>query len=329
MNEPLIEVRGLSKHFPIRGKWFFSRRDSRRSARALTEVSFDVERGETFALMGESGCGTTTCALAMVRLIEPTAGQVLFDGEGLVGLGHRELRLRRRQFQMVFQNPQEVMDPLLSVRKTIEEPLLIHSPDVPRAERKEIVSTVAAAVGLREDLLKRYPRELSGGEQQRVCICRALILRPKFIILDEPTSALDVSVQARVLNLLVQLKDQFGLTYAFISHDAAAVRWMANRVAVLYLGRIVELGQTETVFARPQHPYTRALIRSVLTVGTKLEDKVVVLKGAPPSPTAVPAGCGFQDRCTERGDRCQREVPPLVEIEEGHWVACGGACKSA
>ncbi len=328
MNEPLIQVRGLSKHFPIRGKWFFSRTDLRRTSRALTEVSFDVERGETFALMGESGCGKTTCALAMIRLIEPTAGHVFFDHVDLVGLGARELRLHRRQFQMVFQNPQEVMDPLLSVRKTIEEPLLIHSPGVARAERREVVSTVANAVGLREDLLKRYPRELSGGEQQRVCICRALILRPKFITLDEPTSALDVSVQARVLNLLVQLKDQFGLTYVFISHDAAAVRWMASRVAVLYLGRIVELGQTETVFARPRHPYTRALIRSVLTVGSKLEDKVVVLKGAPPSPTEVPEGCGFQDRCAERGERCQRDVPTLVEVEPGHWVACNGPCKS-
>ncbi len=324
MDESLILVRGLTKHFPIRGRRLFARSESRRAVRALTDVSFDVQRGETFALMGESGCGKTTCALAMVRLIEPTSGQVHFEGEDLVSLRPRELRSRRRKFQMVFQNPQEVMDALLSVRQTIEEPLIIHSPEMSRRERKDVVHTMANAVGLRDDLLKRYPRELSGGEQQRVCICRALILRPRFIILDEPTSALDVSVQARVLNLLVQLKDEFGLTYAFISHDAAAVRWMATRVAVLYLGRIAELGPTETVFAQPQHPYTRALIRSVLTVGTRLEDKTVVLKGAPPSPAAVPDGCGFQDRCTERRAGCGDEVPPLVEVQGGHWVACGG-----
>jgi oligopeptide/dipeptide ABC transporter ATP-binding protein len=326
MDEPLIRVRGLTKHFPIRGKRLFSRSDPRRTARALTDVSFDVQRGETFALMGESGCGKTTCALTMIRLIEPTAGQVHFDGVDLVGLKPGELRSRRRHFQMVFQNPQEVMDSLLSVRKTIEEPLLIHSPEMSRRKRKEVARTMANAVGLRDDLLKRYPRELSGGEQQRVCICRSLVLRPQFIILDEPTSALDVSVQARALNLLVQLKEEFGLTYAFISHDAAVVRWMASRVAVLYLGRIVELGPTETVFAQPEHPYTRALIRSVLTVGTRLEDKEVVLKGAPPSPTAVPDGCVFQDRCTERGERCLKEVPVLAEVEKDHWVACSGRC---
>jgi oligopeptide/dipeptide ABC transporter ATP-binding protein len=324
MAEPLILVRGLTKHFPIRGKRLFARPESRRTVKALTDVSFDVQRGETFALMGESGCGKTTCALTMIRLIEPTGGQVHFDGVDLVGLRLGELRSRRRQFQMVFQNPQEVMDALLSVRRTIEEPLLIHSPGMPRRERKDVVRAMANAVGLRDDLLKRYPRELSGGEQQRVCICRALILRPQFIILDEPTSALDVSVQARVLNLLAQLKDEFGLTYAFISHDAAAVRWMADRVAVLYLGRIVELGPTEMVFAQPRHPYTRALIRSVLTVGTRLEDKVVVLKGAPPSPADVPDGCGFQDRCPERGESCAKDVPSLVEVEKDHWVACGG-----
>ena len=318
----MILVRGLTKHFPSRGKLLLARSDVRHAVRALTDVSFDVERGETFALMGESGCGKTTCALAMIRLIEPTAGKVYFDGVDIVGLGVRELRSARQQFQMVFQNPQEVMDPFLSVRATIEEPLVIHSSKGPRTERRETVRAMANAVGLRDDLLKRYPRELSGGEQQRVCICRALILRPQFIILDEPTSALDVSVQARVLNLLVQVKEEFGLTYAFISHDAAAVRWMANRVAVLYLGRIVELGPTEAVFAKPRHPYTRALIRSVLTVGTRLEDKVVVLKGAPPSPTAVPEGCSFKDRCSEKGEVCDSEVPALVEVEDGQWVAC-------
>ena len=322
MDETLIQVQRLSKQFPLRGGRLFARRGQRRALRALTEVSFDIRRGETFALMGESGCGKTTCALAMIRLIEPTGGSVLFDGQDLVRLKLRELRPLRCHFQMVFQNPQEVMDPLISVRKTIEEPLRIHSPEMPRRLRKETARAVANAVGLRDDLLKRYPRELSGGEQQRVCICRALVLKPQFIILDEPTSALDVSVQARALNLLLQVKEEFGLTYAFISHDAAVVRWMADRVAVLYLGRIVELGETETVFARPEHPYTRALIRSVLTVGTRLEDKEVILKGAPPSPTSVPEGCAFHDRCDERDAGCRDGVPALSEIQDGHFVAC-------
>lgn len=320
MGDVLIRVEGLTKHFPIRGKWFFSRAAG--AIRAVTDVSLSIQRGDTFALMGESGCGKTTCGLTMIRLLEPTSGQVFFDGQDIFTLKGKELWALRRDFQIVFQNPQEVMDPLVSVRSTIEEPLIIHHPELPRKKRKGLVREFANAVGLRDELLKRYPRELSGGEQQRVCICRALILKPQFVVLDEPTSALDVSVQARALNLLMELKGQFGLTYVFISHDAAVVRWMADNVGVLYLGRLVELGPTEAVFSRARHPYTSALIQSVLTVGSRLEEKQVVLKGAPPSPTAAPTGCVFYKRCPEHRENCAKKIPPLVEIERDHWVAC-------
>jgi len=289
---------------------------------AVTDVSFSIQRGETFALMGESGCGKTTCALTMIRLLEPTSGHVFFDGQDIFALKGKELRALRKQFQIVFQNPQEAMDPLISVERTIEEPLVIHRSELPRKRRKALVREFANAVGLRDEHLKRYPRELSGGEQQRVCICRALILQPQFIVLDEPTSALDVSVQARVLNLLTRLKEQFELTYLFISHDAAVVKWMADRVGVLYLGRLIELGPTEAIFSRPSHPYTSALIQSVLTVGGRLEEKRVVLKGSPPSPTAMLAGCVFYERCPERNDRCQEGVAPYIEVEENHLVSC-------
>jgi len=319
MSKALVQAEVLTKHFPIRGG-LFSR--SSGVVRAVTDVSFDVQRGETFALMGESGCGKTTCALTMIRLLEPTAGRVLSDGRDIFTLKGKDLLALRRDFQIVFQNPQEAMDPLLSVRSTIEEPLRIHHPELPRRERRELTCEYTNAVGLRDELLKRYPRELSGGEQQRVCICRALVLKPRFIVLDEPSSALDVSVQARVLNLLIRLKSNFDLTYMFISHNAAVVRWMADRVGVLYLGRLVELRPTEALFSAPSHPYTSALIQSVLMVGSRLEEKQVVLEGAPPSPTAKLGGCVFYDRCPERLEECKREIPTLLEMEKGHWVAC-------
>lgn len=320
MGDVLIRVEGLTKHFPVRGKGLFSQAAG--AVRAVTDVSFGIQHGETFALMGESGCGKTTCGLTMIRLLEPTKGHVLFNGKDIFTLKGKELWALRKSFQIVFQNPQEVLDPLVSVRSTIEEPLRIHHRGLPRKKRKELVGEFAHAVGLQDELLKRYPRELSGGEQQRVCICRALILKPQFVVLDEPTSALDVSVQARVLNLLLKLKEKFGLTYLFISHDAAVVRWMAEGVGVFYLGRLVELGPTEVIFSRPRHPYTSALIQSVLTVGSRLEEKQVVLKGAPPSPTAAPTGCVFYKRCSEHRENCAKKIPPLVEIERDHWVAC-------
>jgi oligopeptide transport system ATP-binding protein len=316
----LIRVEHLKKHFPLRRKGLSGRRAV---VRAVDDVSFSIARGETFALMGESGCGKTTCALTLIGLLQATSGHVYFDGTDLVTLRGEAMRRMRSRFQIVFQNPQEAMDPLMSVRKIIEEPLKIHRPDLGRRDRSRLVDEFTHSVGLQGGLLKRYPHELSGGEQQRVCICRALVLKPDFIVLDEPTSALDVSVQSRVLNLLSGLKADFSLTYLFISHDAAVIRWMADRVGVLYLGQLVELGETESVFASSAHPYSRALIQSVLTVGTHLDEKEVILAGAPPSPDAAPPGCAFTDRCRLRAAGCTHERPGLVQVASGHWVACG------
>lgn len=321
--DALVQVEHLKKHFPLRERRLFGKNE-RVGVRAVDDVSFTIHRGETYALMGESGCGKTTCALSMIRLIEPTSGRVVFEGRDLVSMSSKDLWKTRREFQIVFQNPQEAMDPLMSVRNTIEEPLKIHHPNMSRQERRDIVHEFTSAVGLQDSLLKRSPRELSGGEQQRVCVCRALILKPRFLILDEPTSALDVSVQSRVLNLLSDLKKEFSLTYLFISHDAAVIRWMADRMGVLYLGQLVEAGATETVFSHAVHPYTSALIQSVLTVGTRLEDKEVVLKGSPPSPKAgASERCAFYERCTKRGPECETPSRPnMVETTSGHWVSC-------
>jgi len=322
LNDTLIRVKNLRKHFSLRADHLLARRNKRVAVQAVNDVSFDIQHGETFALMGESGSGKTTCALSMIRLIEPTGGHVYFEGKDLLSLKRKALWRLRKDLQIVFQNPQEAMDPLTSVYNTIEEPLKIHHSQLSRKQRRNLVLEFAQSVGLREQLLKRYPRELSGGEQQRVCICRAVILRPTFIVLDEPTSALDVSVQARVLNLLCSLKSEFSLTYLFISHDAAVIRWMADHVGVLYLGQLVEVGETEAIFSRPVHPYTLAMIQSVLTIGMHLRDKEVTLKGAPPSAKTALTGCPFFNRCEKRAETCRLERPVLREVEEGHWVAC-------
>jgi len=319
MPEPLIKIKNLSKHFPV-SRGLFGRQAG--TVRAVTDLSLEIQEGETLALMGESGCGKTTCGLAMLQLFDQTSGQVLFDGQDLSALEPEELRRRRSDFQIIFQNPQEALDPWMTVFKLIEEPLVIHRSDLKAKERLELVEEAARRVGLQLDHLKRHPRELSGGEQQRVCICRALVLKPRFLMLDEPTSALDVSVQARVLDLLLRLKEDFSLTYLFISHDAAVVRFVADRVGIMYLGRLVELGPTEAVFSAPRHPYTKALIQSVLTTKSRIKNLEVLLHGSPPSPRHVPPGCVFSERCHERTDICQDQAPSLAEVAAGHSAAC-------
>ncbi len=319
MNEVLIEVRKLRKYFPVK-KGILSWKTVK--IKAVQDVTFYIKRGETLALMGESGSGKTTCGLTILRLLEPTGGEVRFEGQNIFEFDNKEMRRMRRNAQIVFQNPQEALDPLMSVRRLLAEPFIVHGQRLPGKGGENALVDLLQKVGLQRQHLDYYPRELSGGQQQRICIARALALHPKFLVLDEPTSALDVSVQAQVLNLLLDLKKEFKLTYLFISHDASVVQYIADRVAVMYLGKLVEVGPADAIFEKPLHPYTKALYRSILTPDSALEEKEVLLKGSPPSPQDLPEGCIFQDRCPEKQDDCYRQPCELREVEEGHFVAC-------
>jgi len=315
----LVSVRDLKKHFVLAAMASFGRHEV---VRAVDGVTFDIPEGDTFGLVGESGCGKTTLGRCLIRLIELTAGKVLFDGTNLLQLRGQEMRRMRRQMQIVFQDPQTSMNPRMLVRDIVSEPLRIHR----LANGKELENRVLdllERVGLGREHLRRYPHELSGGQKQRVCIARALALNPRFIVLDEPTSALDVSVQARILNLLKDLQEQFGLTYLFISHDLSVVKHMSKRIAVMYLGKIVESGSVSQVFNRPLHPYTRALLSAIPVADPKMRQEEMVLEGDVPSPTRIPSGCRFHTRCPFADRECLEEEPHLSELyEHGHFVAC-------
>jgi len=314
--EPFLDVSGLSKFFPIR-KGLLGKKVG--DVQAVRNVSFAIERGKTLSLMGESGCGKTTCGLTILRLTEPTAGTVRIGEYDVTALRRDQMKAFRQDAQMIFQDPQEPLDPRMNVRSAILEPMRIHSR---LGEGVARLDEIIDRVGFPKKYLRRYPRELSGGLQQRVCLSRALILRPSFLVLDEPTSALDVSVQARVLDLLLELRSELGLTYLFISHDAAVVRYLSDVVAVMYLGQVVEIGRTEQVFFRPSHPYTKALCSAVVTPRSRIRTCEVVLHGSPPSPVNLPEGCAFAPRCAERDESCTPEAPRLVEVEDGHFVLC-------
>jgi len=275
-------------------------------------------------LMGESGCGKTTCGLTVIRLLEPTSGQVTLGGVDLFSLKGDALRSVRRNVQVVLQNPLASLDPRVTVRRAIAEPMIIQRRhlSLSRHEMASKVSELAQIVGLREEDLDRYPRDLSGGQQQRVCICRALVLGPRFLVMDEPTSSLDVSVQARALNLILDLREQFGLTYLFVTHDAAVARYVGDRVAIMYLGQIVEVGSIDKVFEDPLHPYTRALLQSVLTPHSSLDEIEALLEGSPEKAVNLPEGCIFQRRCKVMGDECLACRPELLEVRSGHFVRC-------
>lgn len=314
-----IEVVDLCKHFVLRRAVFSSA-----VLKAVDHVDFSVRTGEVLVLMGESGCGKTTCALTAVNLLPPTRGTVRFEGQELFSLRRGELRQARRQIQIVLQNPLASLDPRVTVRGAIAEPLHIHNRAL-RLTRTEIsrrVSALASSVGLREEELGRYPRNLSGGQQQRVCICRALILEPHLLVMDEPTSALDVSVQARVLNILLDLKTNLSLTYLFVTHSAAVARYVGDRVAIMYLGQIVEVGYAAAVLEAPKHPYSRGLMASVLTPNVRVEEIGVQLRGAPERPMNLPPGCVFQNRCPLVGPDCREARPELREAEPGRSVRC-------
>jgi oligopeptide/dipeptide ABC transporter ATP-binding protein len=312
----LLRVKGLAKHFPARG--------SKGTIRAVDGVSFEVRRGETLGIVGESGCGKSTLARTLLRLINPTAGEIEFDGTDLCALDQRALRALRREMQMIFQDPFASLDPRLRVGAIVAEPLVIHRID-DRASRRRAAIELLATVGLDADAAGRYPHEFSGGQRQRIGIARALALRPKLIIADEPVSALDVSIQSQILNLLVRLKQQFGLSYIFISHDLAVIEHVSDRLAVMYLGRIVETAATEDLFARPSHPYTLALISAVPCRDPERRGQRVVLRGEMPNPETPPPGCPFHPRCPKAMAVCRTTPPREIDIGRAgrpHLVRC-------
>lgn len=320
---PLLAVDGLVKHFPLRGPgvWLDTLRGRVPPAvRAVDSVSLAIDTGETLGLVGESGCGKSTVARCVLRLIEPTAGRVGFDGVELTALGEEALRRRRRDIQMVFQDPTASLNPRFTVRRTVEDPLRLHT-DLDRATRRDRAREVLGRVGLGAELLDRYPHELSGGQRQRVNIARAIASEPKLVVLDEPTSALDVSLRARIIMLLGELRLKLGMTYLFISHDLATVKYLSRRVAVMYLGTIVEQAPTRELFARPLHPYTRALLSAIPVPDPDARRERLVLAGEVPSPIDIPTGCRLRTRCPLAQPACAEPVT-LREVAPAHLVAC-------
>ena len=319
---PLLDVRDLVKHFPVR-KGLLRREVAR--VRAVDGVSFQVGAGETFGLVGESGCGKTTAGRAILRLVEPTSGTVTFEGKDVARLGSRALKAVRRDMQIVFQDPYGSLDPRMPVGSIIAEGLVVHRIGT-AAEREVRVREVMRQVGLRPEYARRYPHEFSGGQRQRIGIARALILRPKLVVCDEPVSALDVSIQSQVLNLLRDIQAELGLTYVFIAHNLAVVKYVASRVGVMYLGKLVETSPSEELYAHPLHPYTKALLSAIpvarpLGPGEARRQRIV-LSGDVPSALNPPSGCRFHTRCPVAMDRCRTEEPVTRDMGGGHSVAC-------
>ena len=315
----LLEVSNLKVHFPVK-HGLFSR--SKQLVKAVDDVSFALEPRETLGLVGESGCGKTTLARAIVRLVEPTAGRIVFEGEDISRLEGRGLRARRRKLQMIFQDPYGSLNPHMTVGEIIGEALAIHKLTQGLTARQKRIEELLRAVGLAESHAQRYPHEFSGGQRQRIGIARALAVEPALILCDEPVSALDPSVQAQIINLLQDLQEARGLACLFIAHDLAVVEHISRRLMVMYLGKLVELSETKSVVCRPKHPYTRALISAVPVVNPDPKRQRIVLAGDVPSPIHPPSGCPFHPRCPVAEARCRTEVPRLREVAPGHWAAC-------
>jgi oligopeptide transport system ATP-binding protein len=320
--EPLLEVRNLKKYFPIAEGVLVQKTVAQ--VKAVDGISFHIAKGETLGLVGESGCGKSTTGRCILQLDQPTEGEILFDGVDLAHVDRRTLRELRQKVQVIFQDPYSSLNPRMKVGDIIGEPIKVHGLELNPRKRHERVAELLTVCGLAPRMADRYPHEMSGGQRQRVGIARALSLEPRFIVCDEPVSALDVSIQAQVINLLEDLRTEFGLTYLFIAHDLSVVRHLCHRVAVMYLGRIVELADCDELYDNPLHPYTQALLEAVPIPDPEIEAarEHHIVQGEVPSPINPPSGCVFHPRCSLATENCRQEVPELREIEPGHWVAC-------
>jgi oligopeptide transport system ATP-binding protein len=314
----LLEIRDLKKHFPV-GEGLFSRKKD--VVKAVDGVNLAVEEGETLGIVGESGCGKSTLGRTILRLIEPTSGEIYFQGKNLLDLSQRELRDTRRRMQIIFQDPYASLNPRMRVGDIVGEGLEIHKLAKGKAKRNRVIELLHQ-VGLREDHYGRYPHEFSGGQRQRIGIARALAVNPKFIVADEPVSSLDVSIQAQIINLLQELQEKMHLTYFFISHDLRVVEHISHRVAIMYLGKVVEIAKSETIYQDAKHPYTRALLTAVPVTDISLKKERTILQGDVPSPVHPPLGCSFHPRCAYREAICDQVEPPLDFDSAGHGVAC-------
>ena len=318
----LLDVQNLKMHFPVTAGLIFQRTVAH--IKAVDDVSFSVRRGETLGLVGESGCGKTTTGRCILQLYRPTSGSIMMDGKNLVETKGRELRAMRRQMQVIFQDPYSSLNPRMTAGNIIGEPLIVHGLTKGRSDYKEKVRELLSVVGLNPYMADRFPHEFSGGQRQRIGVARALSVNPQFIVADEPVSALDVSIQAQIINLLEELQEQYSLTYLFIAHDLSVVRHISNRVAVMYLGHIVEIAERTEIYANPLHPYTRALLSAVPIPDPVIDAQRerIVLTGEVPSPLNPPRGCVFHPRCFMATEQCQEVLPELREVQSEHWVAC-------
>lgn len=322
-SEVLVSVRNLEKRFPIRGGLLAK---EVASVKAVSGISFDIKKGETLGLVGESGCGKSTLGRCILRLIEPTGGEVLFKGQNILKLGSSELRKLRRNMQIIFQDPYASLNPRMTIESILSEPLIIHQIGNNAQERRQRILKLLDLCGLRREALARYPHEFSGGQRQRICIARALAVEPEFIVCDEPVSALDVSIQAQIVNLMQDLQKELGLTYLFIAHDLKVVEHISTRVAVMYLGKVVEMATAEELYQQPKHPYTKALLSAIPIPDPTYKKERVILKGDVPSPIQPPSGCQFHPRCPVAVDGCKVNVPGLRGMEANvsipHDVSC-------